>query len=507
MKKSIISAFFILFILFITTIKSNALELKTVSATTSLKKEAPISKVASTTIGFDALSAEKIIISPQLPRNQSFAETLDITSTTTRTETDYNDQGKIEKYEENTLSMSGPSGGIPPPKRESVDYDKYGQIEGYKEDTVSSNSPKTTDTFVAKNKYNNLGQIQKETILDQETGKKTDANSLKKYLEDSLSAKEAVKTPTIFKVISEKDTDNTEFEKNETNLGKTFISFLKLDQASTTTNPSTQNQIIHLDFDSLLSPDLLKRIAATGTANLGELITVDGNKYGNLIFNVKEEEDGKLKYKFKPIQGLPLFKAASTSIIELINLPKDKIVDLGASDNQIIIGDKEFNYSELASRGEDFYIGFEFKTSSTSLPEAVRAIPKNGCLDIYLNESDKIKYCGDLKFKPNGVYAVDDKDKEYKIVAPPGLFYAAAKNKIENENARIINSEIVFNNGKAEYQFNIEENRKLFWIFPIKLKAKARYDLVGGGYEATDYNWVGLFFKHKPYDFNLNIND
>lgn len=219
-----------------------------------------------------------------------------------------------------------------------------------------------------------------------------------------------------------------------------------------------------------------------------------------------DEESDKPIYDIEPTQWNIEYSSDATGTKEIITVPLEKSALFKVKEKQFTVDDNQYNYEKLIGSDDDYRIGIDLKTSSSSKTSHFAIQPQNDCLTLYFGDTGekKIDVCDDLETEPDGAYLSSGAQK-FKLKTNPDLVHQAVKESTEKEDAIVGAGSLSIHNDTPVYEFEVTEKHKLFWVIPINMKGKLQVNAEDDSMLPVQYPWYGVFFEDKDYSHSFKF--
>ena len=251
--------------------------------------------------------------------------------------------------------------------------------------------------------------------------------------------------------------------------------------------------------------EVLPEILAPSDEGAGSIFNASIQTSHTVQLRVQDtEEGGKPLYSIEPTQWNIERSNEATDTKEIITIPVEKKTLFQVKNKMFVVDDNRYSYEKLVDTEDDFFIGINLKTSSSSKTSHFTIQPQNDCLALYFSEDSekKIDVCDDLETETDGAY-LSSGEAKYKLNTNPDLVFQALKNSVEKEQADFTTGSLSIQDDTAMYQFDVLEKHKLFWFFPVTIQAKLKINAEDNSILPVEYPWYGAFFEDTDYALNF----
>ena len=187
----------------------------------------------------------------------------------------------------------------------------------------------------------------------------------------------------------------------------------------------------------------------------------------------------------------------------------EKRIDYKITTNQFTSDDeKEREHLNTLQKNNDFVLKFELKEADEAEGRKFQIKTHNDRVELRWNgdTNDKIIILSDFYIENYSLYLKGDV-RDFRVSPIINGIYEKMKNEVQEKKAKLLNVYLVTekNSDKevANYEFEVEEQRKLFWLFPVKVKVSIKIGAEDNKLKKIKYNWMGLFFINHEYANNI----
>jgi hypothetical protein len=219
----------------------------------------------------------------------------------------------------------------------------------------------------------------------------------------------------------------------------------------------------------------------------------------NLIVNPAIVDD-KVVYRLeKKNINKPIFRENEV-LQPIFDLRVDQPVEFRLVDNKIIVNDEQvIDYKEIV-REKEVMPPIELEINSAITDGKVhdlKVIPSPESAEfkfIYREKEVMMPVYSDFKVEDKKLYLIHNEEVHDLRVLPPEIYSAVYDLRVKEPKIVIKELSLKIENEKPIYDLRVEEPFKLFWIIPMKIKARYFIDPTDGSItnkERPWYHWLG----------------